>query len=545
MLSLRGVATWAAAVAIFASPAPAVSAAKDAVLNKEGYWGIDVDGPACAASMTLQGGATFLLRAQNGHVTFGLFERRSMTPAKAGRFETEAYGADFTPSYLNNNETLFSEKDLDAHAIAALRLARQVRILADGQMVASMTFEGTGFEGALDGVIACSKGQAGWWGQGVGGKPAGGRGVPAWAGDHAVLNKEGVWKVGANGDKCYATAPLKTGGWFALMGEAGQLSFATGVDHPPAQGRQGLFETEAYSFKFEPSYTKDGILYFRERINANALAALRLARDFRISVDGREVMEAHVQGSGLDGVLDALTQCSSGRTGWWGAGAKLAAAAPQAKPGADREARRDEGGSGSAFFIGADGLAVTAAHVVKDCKRIDSQRWGAVKVLAVDPQADLAVLKTASASGQFVSLRVRGPKLGEPMTAAGYPLGDLLGSGLKVTTGVVSGLSGPGGDRGFFQLSAPIQPGNSGGPVIDAAGALIGVAVAKLDEVELVQATGVFPQNVNFAVPAPILEAFLDENGVAYRTAAPPAPNAAGAGATAMTGYTFQVVCSR
>jgi serine protease Do len=160
----------------------------------------------------------------------------------------------------------------------------------------------------------------------------------------------------------------------------------------------------------------------------------------------------------------------------------------------------------------------------------------------VDPQADLAVLRTPSASGQFVSLRVRGPKLGEPMTAAGYPLGDLLGTGLKVTTGVVSGLSGPGGDRGLFQLSAPIQPGNSGGPVIDSAGALIGVTAAKLDEVKLVEATGVFPQNINFAVPAPVLESFLDENGVAYKTAA---PAAGAAGATAMTGYTFQVICSR
>jgi S1-C subfamily serine protease len=543
MLSLRDLATWAAIFALCVGPAPAFSAAKDAVLNKEGYWGIDVDSGACAASMTLQGGSTFLLRAKDGRLTFGLFARAPLTPAKTGRIETEAYGVDFVPSYTSDGATMFFKNDLDARAIAALRLARQVRILADGRPVAAMTFEGTGFEGALDGVVACSMGKAGWWGPGVGGKPAAvARIAPAWAGDKAVLNKEGVWSLGANGDRCYASAPLKGGGWFVLMGQAGRLSFAVGLDRPPKSGRRGSFQTEAYAFDFEPSYSKDGALFFRDWFGENAVAALRLARDLRISVDGRQVMEAHVQGTGLDGVLDALSRCSAGGTGWWGAGATLASAEAPVKPSGSREPRHEEGGSGSAFFISADGVAVTAAHVVKDCARLESARWGAVKVLASDPQADLAVLKTTSASGQFVPLRVRGPRLGEPMSAAGYPLGQLLGSGLKVTTGVVSGLSGPGGDRGLFQLSAPIQPGNSGGPVIDAAGALIGVASAKLDEVQLVEATGVFPQNVNFAVPVTVLQSFLEENGVAYKTAA--APGTAGSTA-AMPGYTFSVVCSR
>jgi S1-C subfamily serine protease len=128
------------------------------------------------------------------------------------------------------------------------------------------------------------------------------------------------------------------------------------------------------------------------------------------------------------------------------------------------------------------------------------------------------------------------------MAAAGYPLGDLIGSGLKITSGVVSGLAGPGGDRGLFQLSAPIQPGNSGGPVIDADGALIGVTDAKLDEIKVAEATGVFPQNINFAVPVTVLASFLDENGVAYRAAGAAAAKG-GAPTTAMPGYTFELVC--
>jgi len=185
---------------------------------------------------------------------------------------------------------------------------------------------------------------------------------------------------------------------------------------------------------------------------------------------------------------------------------------------------------------------VTAAHVVADCKAVESPRWGPAKVVALDKRADLAILKTNSASGQVLSLRDRGPRLGETLTTGGFPLGGLVGSGLKVTTGVVSGLAGPEGDRSLFQISAPIQQGNSGGPVVDAGGRLIGVAAAKLDEVTLVRATGSFPQNVNFAVPVTVLQAFLEENGVAYRSA--PASGVS-ASSPALTAVTFSLDCRR
>ena len=353
-----------------------------------------------------------------------------------------------------------------------------------------------------------------------------------------VPNKQGVWNVGADKDGlCLASAPIKSGGYFGLIAAHGEVSFGAGNDLRLRQGSQGIFETEAYSFDFKPTYAEEGdSLYFDEFLNKTAMAALRLAKRIHISVDRRTVIDIDVQNTGLDEVLDAVIDCSNGKRGWWGKGADLA----QASNHEPRE-RASAGGSGSAFFISADGVAVTAAHVVKGCGRLESPRWGVVKVLAADPRADLAILKAPGASGQYVPLRARGPRLGETMSAAGYPLGQLLGSGLKITTGVVSGLSGPQGDRGLFQLSAPIQPGNSGGPVIDANGALIGVVAAKLDELKLADATGVFPQNVNFAVPVTILQSFLEENGVAYKTTAP--ASVAGP-AAAMPGYTFAVVCT-
>jgi hypothetical protein len=544
MLFLKRAAAWAAIMAMTFAPAPAFAAMKDAVFNKEGYWGIDVDNGACAAQMTLQGGSVFVLRAVRGRLTFGLLGGgKSMARGQSGRIETEAYGVDFRPSYNKDATALFFDGDLDARAIAALRLARQVHILTDGRQIASMTFEGTGFEGALDGVLACSRGETGWWGAGLGAERAANPPASAKVDTRGVLNKEGFWTVGADGAKCFASAPLKSGGEFILMADGGRLGFGVGLPNPPRQGKRGAFQTEAYSFDFQPSYTKSGLLYMDGDIGQNGLAALRLARDLRITVDDREVMQAHVEGTGLDGVLDAVAQCSRGRSGWWGQGAKVqtAAAAPE------RERKPPPGPStGTGFFITPNGVAVTAAHVVDGCRTVDSPRWGPAKVLAADKAADLAILKLASASGQFVSLRVRGPRLGEPLSAAGYPLGELLGSGLKITTGVVSGLSGLEGDRGYFQVSAPIQPGNSGGPVIDASGALIGVTAAKLDEVKVAEATGIFPQNVNFAIPVTVLASFLDENAVAYKPAGAAAVGRASLAAqpaTAMTGYTFELYC--
>jgi S1-C subfamily serine protease len=197
-----------------------------------------------------------------------------------------------------------------------------------------------------------------------------------------------------------------------------------------------VLTTDAWSFDFEPSFTDEGTLYLDDFLNSRALAALRLARAVGILVDRRVVLDARLEGTGFEDALDAVIDCSKGQSGWWGPGVAAAAKAEAA----------NKGGTGTGFFISADGIAVTAAHVVKDCARVESPRWGAVKVLAADPRADLAILKATSASGQYLPLRGRGPKLGESVSAAGYPFGQALGSGLKITTGVVSGLAGPQGE---------------------------------------------------------------------------------------------------
>jgi S1-C subfamily serine protease len=113
----------------------------------------------------------------------------------------------------------------------------------------------------------------------------------------------------------------------------------------------------------------------------------------------------------------------------------------------------------------------------------------------------------------------RGIRPGDDIVVVGYPLRRLLASEMNVTTGNVSALAGPGDDRRFFQITAPVQPGNSGGPVLDTAGNAVGVVIGKLNAIRIARATGDIPQNVNFAISAGTARAFLDAQSVSYETA--------------------------
>jgi S1-C subfamily serine protease len=141
-------------------------------------------------------------------------------------------------------------------------------------------------------------------------------------------------------------------------------------------------------------------------------------------------------------------------------------------------------------------------------------------VIDVDASADLALLKTeATPHNAPLQLRQgRGVRLADSVVVAGYPLVGLLSSGLNVTIGSVSALAGPGDDRRLIQITAPVQPGNSGGPLLDTSGNVVGVVVSKLNAVKVAAITGDIPQNVNFAISLGTLQAFLDANAVDYQT---------------------------
>jgi len=109
--------------------------------------------------------------------------------------------------------------------------------------------------------------------------------------------------------------------------------------------------------------------------------------------------------------------------------------------------------------------------------------------------------------------------LGEDVMVAGYPLAGLLGSDIIVTSGHVNSLAGLGNDSTRIQISAPVQPGNSGGPLVDRSGAVVGVVVSKLNVTRIAKLTGDLAQNVNFAIKPEMLKLFLEANQVRFRTA--------------------------
>lgn len=187
-----------------------------------------------------------------------------------------------------------------------------------------------------------------------------------------------------------------------------------------------------------------------------------------------------------------------------------AAPAPPATPKPSDQALQ---GSGTAFFVSEQGHLITNAHVIEGCEtlKIDGRP---VSLLAADESFDLALIKAApQEAGVVAKFAPRPAGLNADITVAGYPLAGLL-SGLNVTRGSVSSLKGLGGDAIRMQISAPVQPGNSGGPAVDAAGRVVGVVVSKLDAKLVADATGDIPQNVNFAVRGEIAKLFMFQNGV-------------------------------
>ena len=167
--------------------------------------------------------------------------------------------------------------------------------------------------------------------------------------------------------------------------------------------------------------------------------------------------------------------------------------------------------SGSGFFVSKDGYLVTNHHVVKGARRIQVKTVAGAfpaTVVRVDTVNDLALLKVAG-DFQPLALATNDVQLGDAVFTIGFPDVGLQGTQPKYTTGAISSLSGIRDDPTEYQISVQVQPGNSGGPLVNQAGNVAGVIVARLDDFAALRSMGSLPQNVNFAVKGGLLHDFL------------------------------------
>ena len=169
--------------------------------------------------------------------------------------------------------------------------------------------------------------------------------------------------------------------------------------------------------------------------------------------------------------------------------------------------------SGTGFFITDDGYLITNEHVAGNDAEVRLLTAGGLipaKVVKVDAANDLALLK---AEGRFAALPVvssRSARSGATVATVGFPNIGLQGFAPKLAKGEIASLTGAGDDARYFQISVPVQPGNSGGALVDERGNVVGVVSAKLNARAALAASGSLPENVNYAVKSSFLLSFLE-----------------------------------
>ena len=117
------------------------------------------------------------------------------------------------------------------------------------------------------------------------------------------------------------------------------------------------------------------------------------------------------------------------------------------------------------------------------------------------------------AEGHFAPLPLAASKtvgLGDTVFTLGFPDPSLQGFAPKLAKGEIASLSGAADDARYFQVSVPVQPGNSGGALVDGRGNVVGIVSAKLDAAVALAASGALPENVNYAVKSSFLLGFLE-----------------------------------
>ncbi len=177
---------------------------------------------------------------------------------------------------------------------------------------------------------------------------------------------------------------------------------------------------------------------------------------------------------------------------------------------------KDYSSQGTAFFIAKGGYLLTNYHVIEDCDANVKIKYNRetidAEIIANDRHLDMSLLRASKIrNNKFLKLTNSEPEKLQRVIAVGYPFGKYVSDDLKFTSGIISALKGPDDSSTMIQVDAALNPGNSGGPIVDeSSGDLVGVANMKLD--------ASISEGTNFAIKSSTIENFLTANKIKTST---------------------------
>jgi len=182
----------------------------------------------------------------------------------------------------------------------------------------------------------------------------------------------------------------------------------------------------------------------------------------------------------------------------------------------DKTAEKQQTYFGTAWPV-ASGYAVTNNHVIGEHYKITLVRTDGIQIPAVivirDKVNDIVLLKpidSKTALPPALPISSNTPRIGADVFTVGYPLLNLMGISPKLVSGHVNALTGIMDDPRTLQISVPVQAGNSGGPLLNMKGEVVGIVTYKLNAAAVFKWTGDLPQNVNYAIKANYIKSLVD-----------------------------------
>jgi|SRR5579862_1264486 len=223
--------------------------------------------------------------------------------------------------------------------------------------------------------------------------------------------------------------------------------------------------------------------------------------------------------------------------------------APAPSNPASAKTTKTVGRTGTGFVVSTNGHIITNNHVIDGCVgdirgNLTGEASSVLRIVSTDEINDLALLQVPKTFNDVAVIRATAVHSGDAIIAIGFPFHGLLTSDFTVTAGIVSSLSGLLNDTRYLQISAGVQSGNSGGPLLDTSGNIVGVVSSKLNAIKVAKATGDLPQNINFAIKTGTMRDFLDNSVVSYRTAEPKVELKTTDIATQARAYTMLISCT-